>query len=78
MQVFDRFDDSRGWSEDERILLNQVTRLADEIIAPNAERFDREAAFPWENVEAIRALGLKVIFAEPQFSQSPQSGQVGP
>ena len=36
MQVFERFDDSRGWSEDERILLDQVTRLADEVIAPNA------------------------------------------
>ena len=73
MQVFDRFDDTRSWSEEERILLDQVGRLADEVIAPNAERFDREAAFPWENIEAIRALGLNAIFVPAAYGGAPMS-----
>ena len=76
MQLFDRFDDSRGWSEDERILLDQVRRLADEIVAPNAERFDREASFPWENVEAIRELGLNAIFVPDAYGGAPMSYRV--
>ena len=76
MRVFERFDDNRSWSEDERILLDQVGRLADEVIAPNAERFDREAVFPWENIEAIRALGLNAIFVPEAYGGAPMSYRV--
>ncbi len=76
MHVFERFDRSRGWSEEERILLEQVRRLADDVVAPNAERFDREAAFPWENIEAIRELGLNAIFVPAVYGGAPMSYRV--
>ena len=76
MQLFDRLDRARGWPEEARILLDQVRRLADGTIAPNAERFDREAAFPWENIEAIRALGLNAVFVPAEYGGAPMPYRV--
>ena len=46
MKIFDVLEQDRNWSEDERLLLDQVDRLATEVIAPNAARIDETAAFP--------------------------------
>ncbi len=71
MTVFDRLAAACSWSEDERIVIDQVRRLADEALAPNADGFDRSGAFPWANVEALNALGLNAIFVPEAFGGAP-------
>lgn len=60
--VLERLEAQTPWLGEERSLLDQVKRLASEVIAPNADRFDREGVFPWQNIEAINACGLNAIF----------------
>ena len=73
MKIFEQLDRSRHWNEEERAILDQVIRLADETIAPNAARFDESGEFPWDNVEAINALGLNAIFVPEAYGGSPTS-----
>lgn len=49
---------ARKWNDEEQLVLDQVHRMANETIAPNAEHADESGAFPWENVKAINELGL--------------------
>ncbi len=67
MDIFEQLAATRRWNEEERIVLDQVSRLADEVIAPNAKRFDSTGEFPWENVTAITALGLNSIFVPTAY-----------
>ena len=46
MKIFEALEHERRWREDERLLLDQVDRLAAEVIAPNAAEVDQTAAFP--------------------------------
>ena len=46
MGVFERLDAGRLWTEEERHLLDQVSRIADEVIAPAAASYDRSGDFP--------------------------------
>ena len=46
MTALDRLDQARAWGEYERLLVDQVQRLADEVIAPAAAEHDREGSFP--------------------------------
>lgn len=73
MTILDQIRDGRGWDADERMILDQVRRVADEVIAPNAARFDASAEFPWENVEALNALGLNTIFIPEVYGGTPMS-----
>lgn len=73
MKIFDALEQERNWSEDERLLLDQVDRLAAEVIAPNAARIDESGTFPWENVEAINRLGLNAIFVPEAYGGAPMS-----
>lgn len=73
MKIFDQLERQRAWSEDERLVLDQVRKLADEVIAPKAEHYDRTAEFPHENVEAINALGLNGLFIPEEYGGSPIS-----
>lgn len=73
MKLLERIHASRRWSEDERIVLGQVQRVADEVIAPNAARYDETAEFPWENVEALNAIGLNAIFVPETFGGAAMS-----
>lgn len=71
MTALDRLDQSRNWAEDERLVIDQVQRLADDVIAPNAATHDRDSRFPWDNVRAINALGLNGIFVPDEYGGSP-------
>ncbi len=71
MTALDRLDQARAWSEDERLVIAQVQRLADDIIAPNAAAHDRDESFPWANVQALNALGLNGIFIPEEYGGSP-------
>ena len=73
MKIFEQLDRSRRWNEEERAILAQVARIADETIAPNAARFDETSEFPWENIKAINALGLNAIFIPDAYGGSPTS-----
>jgi alkylation response protein AidB-like acyl-CoA dehydrogenase len=73
MSVFSQLERQRNWSEDERILLEQVRRVADGVIAPNAARYDADEAFPQESVDALRALGLNAIFVPEAYGGVPMS-----
>ncbi len=73
MNVFSQLEQRRNWSEDERILLDQVRRVAEEVIAPNAARYDAEETFPKDSVDAIKALGLNAIFVPEAYGGAPMS-----
>jgi alkylation response protein AidB-like acyl-CoA dehydrogenase len=73
MKLFDQIDRSRGWSDEERMVLEAVRRMVANVIAPNAARFDETGEFPWENVEAINELGLNGLFIPEEFGGAPMS-----
>jgi len=76
MTALDRWDAARAWDEDERLILGQVRRLTDEVIAPNAAAHDRDGSFPWENVRALNALGLNGIFIPEEYGGTPMRYRV--
>lgn len=76
MNIFETLERERRWSEDERLLLNQVERLATEVIAPHAAEIDETGSFPWANIEAINNLGLNAIFVPEAFGGAPMSFRV--
>lgn len=76
MKVLERLERRRRWSEDERMVLEQVQRLADEVIAPHAEHYDRTGEFPSACVEKINELGLNAIFVPEAYGGSPASYRV--
>ena len=55
------------------MLIESVRTLARDRIAPNAARYDRSGEFPWENVEAINALGLNAMFIPEAYGGAPLS-----
>jgi alkylation response protein AidB-like acyl-CoA dehydrogenase len=68
-----QLEQSRAWSEDERLVLDQVRRLAREVIASRAQHYDRTAEFPWRNIEALNELGLNGIFIPEPYGGAPMS-----
>ena len=72
----DRLDQARAWGEDERLVIGQVQRLADDLIAPAAASYDRDGRFPWTNVQALNALGLNGIFVPEAYGGSPMRYRV--
>ena len=73
MKLFEQLERARRWGEDERFVLEQVRRVAREVIAPNAERYDRSSEFPWDNVAALNALGLNAVFVPEAYGGAPLS-----
>jgi alkylation response protein AidB-like acyl-CoA dehydrogenase len=71
MRIFDQLSRSRAWEEDERLVLDQVRRIADGVIAPAAAGYDRSGEFPWPNVHALNALGLNAIFVPEAHGGAP-------
>ena len=67
MNLIERLEYRRERSEEERLVLDQVARLADESIAPRAARYDRTAEFPADNMAAINELGLNAIFVPDAY-----------
>jgi len=67
MNVIERLESRRERSEEERLVLDQVARLADEVIAPRAAHHDHTAEFPADNLEAINELGLNAIFVPEAY-----------
>jgi acyl-CoA dehydrogenase len=62
MNVFHHLDAALKLSDDERMLVESVRKLARDVVAPRAEHHDRSGEFPHENVKAINELGLNAMF----------------
>ncbi len=73
MKIFEQLERRRAWSADEALVLDQVRRLAADVIAPNAARYDRLQEFPWDNVRALNELGLNAIFVPEAYGGAPMS-----
>jgi acyl-CoA dehydrogenase len=73
MRIFDTLQQHRRWSQDEALVLDQVRRLAADLILPNAERFDRSGEFPWDNIKALNELGANTIFVPEAYGGSPMA-----
>lgn len=73
MKIFETQRHRRQWSEDERLVLDQVQRLANDLIAPNAEHADRTGEFPEENMRALNALGANTMFVPEEYGGAPMS-----
>lgn len=76
MKIFDTLAGSRTWSDEEQIVIDAVTRVADEVIAPNAARYDQSAEFPWDNVHALNDLGLNGLFVPVVYGGAEMSFKV--
>ena len=53
MNLLERQAANRNWSEDERLVLDQLQRVADDIIAPKAAEYDAASSFPQASMGAI-------------------------
>ena len=73
MNMLERMDAGLPLSPEERMLLDSVKDLCATRIAPGAAEYDRTGAFPWENVEALNALGLNAMFVPEAYGGSPLS-----
>ncbi len=71
MKLLEKVARQRNWNDDERAILDQVQRMADEVIAPNAAKVDETGDFPWKSVEAINALGLNTVFIPEEYGGAP-------
>src|SRR6516162_9299989 len=71
VKSFERFKRSRNWTAEESILLEQVSRLAAEAIAPRAEGYDNRKEFPSKNIEDLRRIGLGSIFVPEEYGGAP-------
>jgi alkylation response protein AidB-like acyl-CoA dehydrogenase len=73
MKLWEKVVRARRWSDEELQVLDQVQRIVDSVIAPNAARIDATGEFPWDNVAAINALGLNAVFIPEQFGGMPMA-----
>jgi len=73
MKLIEQVTKARNWSEEERLVLDQVQRIARDVIAPNAGPCDENSEFPWESVKAINALGLNALFIPEEFGGARMS-----
>jgi len=71
--LFGRLDGLPPLSPEERQLLDSVRALARDEIAQRAAAYDRAAEFPWDNVEAINALGLNAMFVPEAYGGAGMS-----
>jgi alkylation response protein AidB-like acyl-CoA dehydrogenase len=76
MKLLENIQRRRQWSEDETLLLDQVRRLARDVIAPRAAEIDDTGAFPWDNVHAINELGLNALFVPEEYGGAPMRFRV--
>src|SRR5438105_4586200 len=65
--LFNRLDALPPLSAEEQLLLDSVRALAVNQIAPRAAAYDRTSEFPWDNVQAINALGLNAMFVPEAY-----------
>src|SRR3546814_10353004 len=65
--VFDRLDATLELPDHEAMVLESVSRLARDVVAPRAADYDRREACPVENIEAMNALGMNAMFVPEAY-----------
>ncbi len=73
MTFLDRYAARRTWDEQEQMVLDQVQKVADEVIAPAAAGYDASGEFPDASMDALNALGLNAIFVPEAYGGAPMS-----
>ena len=73
MNILERLDADQHWSQEETMLIDSVSQLATEVIAPMAAHYDKTGEFPWENINKINELGLNAMFIPEEYGGSPMS-----
>lgn len=73
MKLLEKISAARDWSIPEKQVIEQVQRIVDDVIAPNAARVDETSEFPWDNVKVINDLGLNTIFLPEAYGGHPMS-----
>jgi acyl-CoA dehydrogenase len=73
VNILERLDSRIGLNGEERMLLDSVSALVANQIAPRAEHYDRTAEFPWEHVKAINELGLNAMFIPEAYGGAQMS-----
>jgi acyl-CoA dehydrogenase len=71
MRVFEQLARRRVWTNEEAMILEQVQRVCSDVIAPNAARYDAEAAYPQASMDAINSLGLNALFVPEDCGGAP-------
>ena len=52
---------------EQRLIRDTAKKIAQDIIAPNAERYDRERAIPWEAIKALGELGMMAPIVPEEY-----------
>ncbi|MEM8648440.1 MAG: acyl-CoA dehydrogenase family protein, partial [Pseudomonadota bacterium] len=73
MTLLDRYAARRTWDEQEQMVLDQVQKVADEVIAPAAAGYDASGEYPEASMDAINAMGLNAIFVPEAYGGAPMS-----
>ncbi len=73
MNIIEQIAARREWSDDDRLVLDQVQRVADEVIAPHAAHYDRSGEYPAKSMAALGELGLNGIFVPEAYGGSLMS-----
>ncbi|WP_454689733.1 acyl-CoA dehydrogenase family protein [Achromobacter aloeverae] len=73
MNLLERLDTGLAFADEERMLLDSVRELAETELAPRAAAYDRDSAFPWNNIKSINALGLNAMFIPEAYGGMPLS-----
>ena len=47
-----------GLTHEQLLIRDTAKKIAEEVIMPNAERYDRERAIPWEAINALKEVGM--------------------
>ncbi|MGE4218362.1 MAG: acyl-CoA dehydrogenase family protein [Alphaproteobacteria bacterium] len=73
MKLFEHLEATLELPEHEAMLVESVRALCRDKIAPRAADYDRDAKFPWENIEDINALGLNAMFIPEEYGGAGMS-----
>ena len=72
-KLFARLDQVPPISESERLLIDSLTAVTADKIAPRAADYDKTAQFPWDNIEELNRLGLNAMFVPEAYGGAGQS-----
>ena len=67
MTLFDRLNAQRPWMEEERLVLDQVMRTAEDVIAPAAVGYDKSGDYPETSMATLNKLGMNAIFVPEAY-----------
>ncbi|NNF80885.1 MAG: acyl-CoA dehydrogenase family protein, partial [Rhizobiales bacterium] len=73
MTLLERYAQNRTWDEQEQMVLDQLQKVAEEVIAPHAAGYDASGEFPHASMDALNAMGLNAIFVPEAYGGAQMS-----